>query len=207
MFQRCHSLAPPTWSPRPWHFLTFVEHQQHLLVASSSPPPRAFFSPPVTPSGHRNPVNVARLFWPLSSGPLLPSSPWSASPAPRSAPPRWRQTSRRPRGVWWASPPHPRSARSPCWTSTAPDPAATPRPRPRPGKTGVPPGLKAHARVRPDLFHLRTIKTRLHALRDSSPSRRHSHLSSHLSIISFLLSVNCNNFSLICGEEAWITNI
>lgn len=27
----------------------------------------------------------------------------------------------------------------------------------------------------------------------------HSHLSSHLSIISFLLSVNCSNFSLICG--------
>lgn len=33
-------------------------------------------------------------------------------------------------------------------------------------------------------------------------SLSHSHLSSHLSIISFLLSVNCSNFSLICAQNA-----
>lgn len=33
-------------------------------------------------------------------------------------------------------------------------------------------------------------------------SLSHSHLSSHLSIISFLLSVNCSNFSLICAQKS-----
>lgn len=38
-------------------------------------------------------------------------------------------------------------------------------------------------------------------------SLNHSHRSSHLSIISFLFSVNCSNFSLICTKNKGLNKI
>lgn len=172
-------------------------------VVSSSLLPLAFFSLPVTPSGTRRTKSTSRFselrFNPVTALSRGARSPWSASPAQRSVPPRWRPTSRRPRGVWWVSPPRPRSAPSPCWTGRAPVPAATPQPHLRPARTGAPPALEANPHLRPK--STRSPRTINWTARRHLPSLSHSHLSSHLSIMSFLLSVNWSNFSLICEEE------
>lgn len=61
----------------------------------------------------------------------------------RSAPPKWRWISRRPRASSGVSRPRPRCSPGPDWSRRAPEQSARPPPPRRPAQTDTPPALQA----------------------------------------------------------------